>query len=79
MDGRLGKVMHDMAETSRKSNNERVYRMAIRTVYPLYAQKAEKKGRTQNEVDEVIMWLTGYDRNELGCLIDNGFDLWISR
>ena len=42
-------------------------RMSLRTmkvskVYPLYVQKAERKGRTRDEVDEVICWLTGYDR-----------------
>ena len=40
--------------------NERIYRMAFASVYPLYVKKAEKKGRTAKEVDEVICWLTGY-------------------
>ncbi|MBP6730777.1 MAG: DUF2200 family protein, partial [Chitinophagales bacterium] len=40
------------------SNNERVYRMLFSSVYPLYIAKAEKKGRTKAEVDEVIFWLT---------------------
>ncbi len=39
----------------------RIYRMLFSSVYPLYLQKAEKKGRTKAEVDEVICWLTGYD------------------
>jgi len=38
----------------------RIYGMAFSVVYPLYVQKAEKKGRTKKEVDEVIRWLTGY-------------------
>ena len=38
-----------------------VYRMAFSKVYPLLVQKAERKGRTKAEVDEVICWLTGYD------------------
>ena len=38
----------------------RVYGMAFSKVYPLYVQKAEKKGRTREEVDQVICWLTGY-------------------
>ena len=38
----------------------RIYGMSFASVYPLYVQKAEKKGRTQAEVDEVIGWLTGY-------------------
>ena len=43
------------------SNNERVYKMSFAGVYPHYIQKAEKKGRTKAEVDEIIFWLTGYN------------------
>ncbi|MCW1967581.1 MAG: DUF2200 domain-containing protein [Anaerolineae bacterium] len=43
-------------------NNERIYNMVFGGVYPLYVQKAEKKGRTRAEVDEIIYWLTGYDQ-----------------
>jgi len=42
-------------------NNTRIYRLIFASVYPLYIQKAEKKGRTKAEVDEIIYWLTGYD------------------
>jgi len=42
-------------------DNSRIYKMPFATVYPYYVQKAEKKGRTQAEVDEIILWLTGYD------------------
>lgn len=45
--------------------NERVYRMSVAKVYPMYVAKAEKKGRTKAEVDEVIRWLTGYSQKEL--------------
>lgn len=38
----------------------RIFTMAFSSVYPLYVQKAERKGRSQNEVDQVIRWLTGY-------------------
>lgn len=38
----------------------RIFTMSFASVYPLYVQKAEKKGRTKEEVDEVIAWLTGY-------------------
>jgi hypothetical protein len=38
----------------------RVYKMAFSSVYPHYVAKAEKKGRTKAQVDEVICWLTGY-------------------
>ncbi|HHT17937.1 MAG TPA: DUF2200 domain-containing protein [Papillibacter sp.] len=41
--------------------NERVFKMAFSRVYPLLVQKAERKGRTKEEVDTVIYWLTGYD------------------
>ncbi|MEZ3160466.1 DUF2200 domain-containing protein [Microbacterium sp. BWT-B31] len=45
--------------------NTRVFRMSFAKVYPLYVQKAEKKGRTRAEVDEVIEWLTGFDDADL--------------
>lgn len=41
--------------------NERVYKMAFSSVYPLLVQKAERKGRSKSEVDTVICWLTGYN------------------
>ncbi len=44
---------------------KRVYAMAFGGVYPAYVAKAEKKGRTKEEVDEVIRWLTGYEQAEL--------------
>lgn len=40
----------------------RLFSMAFSKVYPLYVQKAEKKGRAKEEVDEIIFWLTGYDQ-----------------
>lgn len=45
--------------------NERVYRTPFASVYPLYVAKGVKKGRTKDEVDEIIGWLTGYSRDEL--------------
>lgn len=44
---------------------ERIFAMSFASVYPLYVQKAERKGRTQAEVDEVIRWLTGFTDAEL--------------
>ena len=44
---------------------ERVYAMSLAGVYPHYVAKAEKKGRTKAEVDEVIRWLTGYTQKQL--------------
>ncbi len=43
----------------------RIYSMSVASVYPHYLAKAEKKGRTRAEVDEVISWLTGYSQKEL--------------
>lgn len=43
----------------------RIFKMAFADVYPLYVQKAERKGRTKAEVDAVIFWLTGYDKSSL--------------
>ena len=40
-------------------NNHRIYKLSFASVYPLYITKAEKKGRTKEEVDEIIKWLTG--------------------
>jgi len=55
-------------------DNTRVYRMTFASVYPLYVQKAEKKGRTKAEVDEIICWLTGYNKQELQQIIDEKGD-----
>ncbi|UPK28578.1 DUF2200 domain-containing protein [Bradyrhizobium sp. 195] len=43
----------------------RIYTMSFASVYPLYVAKAEKKGRTKAEVDQIISWLTGYGQKEL--------------
>ncbi len=43
----------------------RIYKMSFASVYPHYVAKAEKKGRTKDEVDEIIAWLTGYSQEEL--------------
>lgn len=51
-------------------NNERVYRMSFASVYPLYVTKAEKKGRTKAEVDEIIFWLTGYNETDLQRVLE---------
>jgi hypothetical protein len=52
----------DMKNTVGK---HRIYTMSFARVYPLYATKAERKGRTKKEVDEVIRWLTGYTQKGL--------------
>ena len=52
-------------------NRERVLKMSFASVYPHYLTKAEKKGRTKEEVDEIIEWLTGYDNKKLNELLEN--------
>ena len=52
----------------------RIFTMAFSSVYPLYVQKAERKGRSQNEVDQVIRWLTGYDQAGLEAKIRQNSD-----
>lgn len=56
------------------NNITRVYKMSFASVYPHYIQKAEKKGRTKTEVDEIIFWLTGYNAQTLKQHIDNKTD-----
>jgi len=58
-----------------KTDNTRVYRMSFAGVYPMYIQKAEKKGRTKEEVDAIILWLTGYTKQTLKKQIDTKVDL----
>lgn len=55
-------------------DNTRVYKMSFASVYPHYINKAEKKGRTKAEVDEIIFWLTGYDGKKLQEQIGNKTD-----
>lgn len=53
----------------------RVFSMSFGSVYPLYVQKAERKGRTKEEVDAVIRWLTGYGAAQLAKAVEGGIDL----
>lgn len=57
------------------SAKAQIYTMIFASVYPLYVRKAERKGRTREEVDEIIRWLTGYDEAGLRACIDGGVDL----
>jgi hypothetical protein len=52
----------------------RIYSMSFASVYPHYVTKAEKKGRTKSEVDEIIRWLTGYSQAELEALLQTATD-----
>ena len=55
-------------------NNTRVYKMAFAGVYPHYVQKAEKKGRTKEELHQIIHWLTGYDEDSLKKVLEEPVD-----
>lgn len=50
---------------TKEENSRRLFKSAVASVYPLYLQKVEKKGRTKQELDEVITWLTGYSPEKL--------------
>jgi hypothetical protein len=52
------------------AHHERIAKMTFATVYPLYLAKAEKKGRTKEELDQVITWLTGFSVRKLKELVD---------
>lgn len=49
----------------KEKNKQRIYTMSFARVYPEYVSKAERKGRTKKEVDEIICWLTGYSQKQL--------------
>jgi hypothetical protein len=58
-----------------KMEKPRIFTMSFSSIYPLYIQKVERKGRTKQEVDEIIYWLTGYDEHALQQQISNEVDL----
>lgn len=51
------------------THNQRIAKMTFASVYPMYLEKVEKKGRTKNELHQVIQWLTGFDNKKLQELI----------
>ena len=53
----------------------RIYTTSFASVYPLYVAKAERKGRTKEEVDEIICWLTGYKSQQVLSQVEAGVDL----
>jgi hypothetical protein len=57
------------------TKKHRIYTMIFASVYPMYVQKAENKGRTKKEVDEIIRWLTGYSQKELGAQLKKKVNL----
>lgn len=56
-------------------SNTRIFKTSFANVYPLYIQKAEKKGRTKAEVDQIIFWLTGYNKKSLEQQISRKNDI----
>ena len=56
-------------------SQHKIYTMTFSTIYPCYVAKAERKGRTKKEVDQIIEWLTGHDETSLQEQIDTGIDL----
>ena len=56
-------------------SHHRIFGMRFSGVYPLYVQKAERKNRSREEVDQIICWLTGYTQAELQRQIERGGDL----
>ena len=55
-------------------SKHRIYTMSFAKVYPAYIAKAEKKGRTKSEVDEIIFWLTGYSQDQFESQLENQTD-----
>ena len=57
------------------SAGHRIFSLPMASIYPLYVQKVERKGRTRAELDTVIRWLTGFDESELGSHLADGTTL----
>jgi hypothetical protein len=58
-----------------KNRTNRIYSMSFAGVYPHYITKAEKKGRTKAEVDEIILWLTGYTQKKFESQLEKRADM----
>ncbi len=67
--------MKETRSTPVPANLRRVYEMSFGRVYPEYVGKAERKGRTKREVDQVIRWLTGYNQRQLTSHVRKGTSL----
>jgi hypothetical protein len=59
---------------SPEHKKHRIYTTSVASVYPFYVQKAERRGRTKEEVDEIILWLTGYSQKQLEKLLEKETD-----
>lgn len=73
----FGLTMGLSTQESARGNvkKHRVYSLSFASVYPLYVAKAEKKGRTKGEVDEIIRWLTGYSQDALETQMEKQTDI----
>lgn len=63
------------------THDERMAQMTFATVYPLYVAKVERKGRTKEELDQVISWLTNFDEDQIQALIEEkvNFEVFFQR
>ncbi len=62
-------IVKTTSESNMNTHNQRIAQMTFSSVYPMYLQKVEKKGRTKEELHQVIKWLTGFDNTKLQELI----------
>ncbi|ABS27482.1 conserved hypothetical protein [Anaeromyxobacter sp. Fw109-5] len=72
--GPSGAPAHRPLNRASMDKKPRIFTMSFGSVYPLYVQKAAKKGRTKEEVDEIVAWLTGYSGAQLQRAIDAAVD-----
>jgi len=63
-------ILNDWPMNNSNTHHQRIAKMTFATVYPLYLAKVEKKGRTKEELHQVVKWLTGFDDKKLQKLID---------
>ena len=61
--------------TDKKQNKNKIFEWEFSRIYPMYVDKAEKKGRTKAEVDEIIEWLFGYNKKQLASALSEGVTL----
>ncbi len=70
----IGRALSQVVRGKSMKNNDKIYKMSFAKVYPLLVAKAERKGRTQTEVNEIITWLTGYSLDGLERVLENQID-----
>src|SRR5687767_6021125 len=58
-----------MSMSNSETHNQRIAKLTFASIYPMYVAKVEKKGRTKEELNQVIEWLTGYDQKKLQQVI----------